>query len=326
VSGVHVGGQGRPAIGMSLEGTLLYEAYTPLNRVVRVTRDGVASAVDPDWTGVFSYAQVSPDGRTIAVATEVSARTELWVKDIASGRFTRLAGEGTYCYRPVWTPDAKEVTFISDRMGRPAAFTVAADGGSPPRLTMRSPRGVDEGSWSRDGKWLLYRIGSGGGRDIYVRGSSDSTGRALIHAASEEFSPTLSPDGRWIAFGTDETGRTEVYVRPFPDVARTRWQVSKSGGTEPVWSPNGRELFYRSSKGELMAAQIDAAGDFRVTSERALFPARAYLTDTRNRAYSVSPDGQSFYFVDVLPGTPSQLIVVTNWWEELKAKVGSARD
>jgi serine/threonine protein kinase len=326
VSGVHVGGQGRPAIGMSREGTLLYEAYTPLNRVVRVTRDGVASAVDPDWTGIFSYAQVSPDGGTIAVATEVNARTELWVKDIASGRFTRLAGEGTYCYRPVWTPDAKEVTFISDRMGRPAAFTVAADGGSPPRLTMRSPRGVDEGSWSRDGKWLLYRIGSGGGRDIYVRGSSDSTGRALIHAASEEFSPTLSPDGRWIAFGTDETGRTEVYVRPFPDVARTRWQVSKSGGTEPVWSPNGRELFYRSSKGELMAAQIDAAGDFHVTSERALFTARAYATDTRHRAYSVSPDGQSFYFIDTLPGMPSQLIVVTNWWEELKAKVGSPRD
>ena len=326
VTGVHVGGQGRAAIGMSREGTLLYEAYTPLSRIIRVTRDGAVSLVDPEWTGAFGNVAVSPDGRKLAVATELNARTELWMRDLVSGTFTRLAGEGTYCYRPVWTPDGKAVTFISDQSGRPAAFTVAADGGSAPRLTMRGPRGVDELSWSRDGKWLLYRVGSGGGRDIYVRASTDSTGRALIHAASEEFSPILSPDGRWIAFGTDETGRSEVYVRPFPDVERTRWQISKAGGTEPVWSPDGRELFYRSSKGELVAAQIDGAGDFRVSSERSLFRVKAYLSDTRNRMYSVSPDGRSFYFVESVPGTASQLIVVTNWWEELKAKVGRGRD
>jgi len=81
-------------------------------------------------------------------------------------------------------------------------------------------------------------------------------------------------------------------------------------------------LFYRSSKGDLVTAQIEANGDFRISSERVLFPAKAYYSDTRNRAYTVSPDGRSFYFVDALPGTPSQLIVVTNWWEELKAKVG----
>jgi len=322
VSGVHTGGQGRAAIAMSREGTLLYEAYTPLYRVIRVTRDGAASAVDPEWTGGFNHVQVSPDGRSLAVSLETNARIEVWVKDISSGRFTRLAGEGSYAYRPVWTPDGKGVTFTSDRTGRPAVSTVAADGASPPRLTMRNPRGVDEAAWSRDGKWLLYRVGSGGGRDIYVRGSNDSTGRPLLHTASEEFSPTLSPDGRWIAFGTEETGRTEIYVRPFPDVERTRWQISKAGGTEPVWSSDGHELFYRSSKGDLMAAQIDATGDFRVSGERALFSARTYASDTRNRAYSVSPDGSSFYFIDALPGTPSQLIVVTNWWEELKAKVG----
>ena len=326
ISGVHVGGQGRAAIAMSREGTLLYEAYTPLDRIVRVAREGTVTPVDPEWTGSFTNVQVSPDGRRIAVAAEVNARTEVWVKDIASGTFTRLASEGTYSYRPVWTPDGKGVTFTSDPRGRPLSFTVAADGGSPPRLTATSLRGVDESAWSNDGKWLVYRVGSGGGRDIYVRGSRDSTGRPLIHTAREEFSPTLSPDGRWIAFGTEETGRTEIYVRPFPDVDRTRWQISRSGGTEPVWSSDGRELFYRSGNGNLVAAQIDARDDFQVNGERTLFSTKDYRGDTRNRAYSVSPDGRSFYFIEPVPGTPSQLIVVTNWWEELKAKIGGARN
>lgn len=72
-----------------------------------------------------------------------------------------------------------------------------------------------------------------------------------------------------------------------------------------------------------MAAQIDAGGDFRVSDERPLFPTGAYKGDNRHRAYSVSPDGRSFYFIQELPGTRSQIIVVTNWWEELKAKVSA---
>jgi serine/threonine protein kinase len=324
ISGVHLGGQGRASIGMSHEGTLLYEAYTPLNRIIRVTREGTVNAVDPDWTGAFVGLEVSPDGRKIAVATELNARTEVWVKDLPSGTFTRLAGEGTYSYRGEWTPDGKSVSFTTDRFGRPTVFAVAADGGSAPHLTIKNPRGVDEATWSRDGKWVVYRIGSGGNRDIYIRGVTDSAGRPLIHSESEEFAPTISPDGRWIAFGTNESGRTEVYVRPFPDVERTKWQVSKAGGSEPAWSADGHEMYYRNSKGDLVAAQIDASGDFRVTGERPLFSAQTYVTDNRHRAYSVAPDGKSFYFIEPLPGTPSQLIVVTNWWEELKAKVGAA--
>ncbi len=326
ISGVHLGGQGRAAIGMSREGTLLYEAYTPLNRIVRVTREGTVSAVDPDWTGNFEHVEASPDGRKLAVAIEVNARTEVWMKDLASGTFTRLAGEGTYSYRCVWTADGKSVSFTTDRLGRPTVFSVAADGGSAPKLTVQNLRGVDEAAWSHDGKWLVYRIGSGGNRDIYVRGVNDSAGRPLIHSKAEEFAPTISPDGRWIAFGTDESGRAEVYVRPFPDVERTKWQISKSGGSEPVWSADGHEVYYRNSTGDLVAAQLDVSSDFRVVSEHALFSTHSYVNDNRHRAYSVSPDGKAFYFIEPLPGTPSQLIVVTNWWEELKAKVRDARN
>lgn len=323
LTGVRVGGQGRAVIAMSREGTLLYESWMPVNRVVRVDRNGTSQPVASEWTGAFVNADVSPDGGRLAVAAEVNARTELWVKDMRSGTFTRLAGEGTYNYRPTWTADGLGVSFISDRSGRPALYTVAADGGSPARLTMENPRGVDEAVRSRDGKWLVLRVGSGGGRDIYVSGAApESAARPLINGEAEEFSPALSPDGRWIAFGSDESRRTEIYVRPFPDAGRARWQVSKSGGTEPVWSPDGRELYYRNSKGDLVAAEIDGSAGFRVVGERALFSARGFVTDTRNRAYSVSPDGRAFYFIDVLSGTPSQLVVVTNWFEELKAKVG----
>ncbi|MDQ3080973.1 MAG: serine/threonine-protein kinase [Gemmatimonadota bacterium] len=322
LSGVRTGGQGRIMIALSRSGSLLYEAYTPNNRVVRVTRDGSAQAVDPGWTGAFSYLSVSRDGTRIAVAAETNARTDIWSKNLQSGTFTRLASEGTYSYRPFWTPDGARVFFVSDRSGKTALYSVAADGGSPPRLERQNPRGVDEGDLSSDGKLLVHRVGSGGGRDIYVAETNpDAPARALVNAEAEEFAPTLSPDGRWLAYSMYEAGRSEIYVRPFPDVGRTRWQVSRTGGTEPVWSHNGRELFFRDSRGYLIAAQVSATDDFRVTGERQLFRTRDYVADTRHRAYSVSPDGQSFYFIDVVPGHESQLILISNWVAELREKL-----
>ena len=321
VAGVNVGGQGRAAIGMSREGTLLYEAYTPHTRIVRVTREGTVNVVDPNWTGSFANIGLSADGRRLAVATELNSRTEVWVKDLVSGTFTRLAGEGTYSYRCVWTPDGKSVTFTTDRFGHPTVFTVAADGASPPVFSVGNSRGVDEAVYSRDGKWLVYRIGSGGNRDIYVRGTGDSVGRPLLHTEAEEFSPAVSPDGRWLAYGTDESGRTEIYVRPFPDVGRTRWQISRAGGTEPMWSADGRELFYRSAKNELVAAQVSSSGEFQLNGERTLFSTVNYKADNRHHLYAVAPDSKSFYFVEALQGSASQIVVITNWWEELKARL-----
>jgi len=322
LSGVRTGGQGRIMVALSRSGTLLYESYEPVNQIVRVDRAGVAQQVDAGWTGAFSYVAVSPGGDRLAVALEKNARSDIWSKDLRSGTLTRLAAEGTYSYRPSWSPDGDRVLFTSDRTGKPALFAVAADGGSSPRLVKSNPRSVDEGALSKDGKWLIYRVGSGGGRDIYVAGTgADSASRPLVNRKAEEFSPALSPDGRWLAYGSDESQRSEIYVRPFPDAGRARWQVSRSGGAEPVWSPDGRELFYRNAGGYLVAAEIDAASGFRAV-ERQLFLARNYVTDNRHRAYSVSPDGRSFYFIDAHQGKPSQMIVITNWLEELKAKMG----
>ncbi|MDP9179497.1 MAG: protein kinase, partial [Gemmatimonadota bacterium] len=322
VTGIHVSGPSRAPIALSRAGTLLYEAYAPVNQVVRVTRDGTARPVDPSWTGQFSHLAVSPDGTELAVNVTVSSREELWVKVLDAGTLTRLSGEGTYSYRPTWAPDGRTVSFISDRTGRPVLFRVVADGSAPAELLAADPRGIDEGVSSRDGQWLLLRVGSGGGRDIFVRASGDTTSRPLVAGDAEEFSPTLSPDGRWLAYGSDESGRSQIYVRPFPDVSRRRWQISRIGGTEPVWSPTGGDLFYRNGTGNLVSVDVPSGSDFRVTSERTLFSARDYSTDTRNRAYSVAPDGKSFYFINTLPGNPSQLVVVLNWFEELKAKVG----
>jgi serine/threonine-protein kinase len=194
------------------------------------------------------------------------------------------------------------------------------DGSAQPELVYDHPRGVDEAASSAGDEWAIVRVGSGGGRDIYGRRAGTDELVPLIATEAEEFSPAPSPDGRWLAYGSDETGKSEVYVRPFPGTSGGRWKVSLDGGTEPVWSNDGRELYYRSGAGDLMAAEIAPGPEFRIVVRRRLFRIREYVSDTRNRAYSIGPDG-SFYFIAAFPGQQSRLMVVQNWLEELKTRV-----
>ncbi len=311
---------------LSAEGTLGYQKTPAPHQVVRVSREGSREeALDEGWQGRFGSLSLAPDGSRLAIAIERAGRTELWVRSLETGAMTRLSASGTFNYRPSWSPDGREVIFTSDQQGKITTYRVRADGSARPEPLLAVTRTVDEAVYSRDGEWLIYRVGSGSGRDIFARRTSgDTTDIALVDSRAEESSPTLSPDGRWLAYASDETGRTEVYVRPFPDAGAAKFTVSRNGGSEPLWNSAGGELFYRDGREDLVAVGVAPGNDFRVTSTRVLFSTREYVADNRHRAYSVSADGRSFVFVKS-PGLldlTSQLVVTLNWFEELKRKVG----
>jgi serine/threonine-protein kinase len=216
------------------------------------------------------------------------------------------------------------VILSSDQRGKSTTYRVRSDGSARPEPLLALASTVDEAVYSRDGAWLIYRAGSGGGRDIFARRmTGDTTALALVNSPAEEFSPTLSPDGRWLAYASDETGRTEVYVRPFPDAGAAKFTVSRNGGTEPLWSPAVGELFYRDGNDALVAVGVASGNEFRVVSTQVLFSVHGYEADNRHRNYSVAADGRSFVFVKS-PGLldlNDQMVVTLNWFEELKRKV-----
>jgi serine/threonine-protein kinase len=315
---------GTATIGLSQNGTLLYARYSPKSEVVRVGRDGRTQAVDSAWTGNFVTPALSPKGDRLAVGVLNGASLELWVKELDHGVFTRLASGGTLNYRPAWSSDGLSLLFPSDRSGiREQLFSVPADGSSPPRLLLHLSGSIDEGLWSHDGRWLIYRTGSGSARDIYgMRPGVDSApGLPLAATEAEEYSPALSPDGQWLAYVSEESGRPEVYVRPFPQVGTAREQLSRGGGTEPLWGNAGRELFYRNETGHLIAIQFAPGTPFKVVSQQVLVDAGGYRAEDYHAGYTVAPDDRTFYFIRPLPGPPPQIVLVRNWFRELKAQV-----
>jgi hypothetical protein len=131
----------------------------------------------------------------------------------------------------------------------------------------------------------------------------------------------------WIAYQSSGTERSEVHVLAFPDASGGRSQVSSGGGRYPLWSPDGRELFFINAAGFLTAVTVDSQHGFATGPPRQLFRADPYDVRANSRPFDISHDGKRFVFAKPATDAARPTIhVVSNWLQELTAKVGAPRD
>ncbi len=311
---------GMQDLAVSPTGTLVYAWNTGMSKeLVWVARDGRTTPIDPAWHARFKSFALSPSGTELAVGVQEAGATNIWIKRLDRGPAAMLGSEGGDV--PAWTPNGQGVTFVSSRLRSNAnldLWVARADGTELPRLLWHDARSIEDAGYSRDGQWLVYRTGF----DLFaVRTSGDTTPIPLVATRFLESSPRLSPDGRWLAYTSSESGDLAVYVRPFPNVASGKWRVSTGGSSaDPAWSRDGRELFYKNGHGELVAVTVLPGATFAVGGQRALFKYDEYENYWNVRDYDVSPDGRRFVMIRKVGKRRDELIVVENFFEELKER------
>jgi eukaryotic-like serine/threonine-protein kinase len=316
-------------------GTLMYVrgvASTAPVSAVWVTRDGVIKPIQPpvlvsppNNRGLA----LSPDGRRLVVDMVGPKSTDLWVKELPSGPFSRLTFDGLENIRPTWTPDGQYVLYILNRgTGITQVWRKKADGSAPPESVYATTRSVVEAFISHDGKWLVYRLVANPSADVYgIRLGQDTTPVPLLTSPYNEVAPTLSPDGRWLAYMSNESGSLEVYVRPFPATSSGRWQVSTNGGAAPRWSHSGKELFFVNG-GDLMSAPVTATTTFSVGTPRKLFTGfGTQFLQAFTAYYDLSPDDSQFLLMGIAGQDSSgvALVTVENWLRDVHAKLSAAQ-
>ncbi len=343
LQGVKVDGGIVPDFALSRSGTLLMrtgQGASDLDQFVWVTRAGVATPVDSSWSfdpGDSNMGwTLAPDGKRLAARIHTDAGDNIWVKELPHGPLSRLTFDSTEDRMPHWSSDGRSVTFLSDRpvddTMRLRVWTKRADGVGDASLVYGYSRDLAQGFWSPDGKWLVLRTGGvpgvTGGRDILgFRPGEDTAATSLMAAGYDEEAPAVSSDSRWIAYVSNETGRDEVFVRPFPDVNGGKWQVSTDGGDAPLWAHSGRELFFVNAKNDVVSASVRTGAGFSVGTSKVLFHLGSeYVVPSWCCQWDVTPDDQRFLMVRGA-GTgkteDQRTILVENWFEELKSKLGS---
>ncbi|MHC4070830.1 MAG: protein kinase domain-containing protein [Planctomycetota bacterium] len=331
-----------PTYTVSPEGTLVYvpvEGPGPkeLNRVlVWVDLEGQEESLG---TRPMRYGRVRVSGDTARPQVAAVVEDDIWIYDTAGAgpiRPLTFPSEGSsHC--PIWTPDNREILFKSSVSGSPVIKRKAADGsGEAEVLSVNASgwRSLRPYARTPDGKVLVTRAISSeetsAGRDIVaIHLERDGEVEPLLVSDDDKHFVALSPDGKWLAYVSNELSRDDVFVTGFPG-REGKWHVSNEteGGSEPVWAPDSTAIYYRDGA-SLVAVPVNTEGGFGVDRVQRLFK-DVYVPRSSSRNYDIHPDGKRFLMIkkveeeEEVPVT--ELIVVENWFEELKRLAPTGKD
>jgi serine/threonine-protein kinase len=325
---------GAPRLGLSDAGVLVYVtdefgAALDVSSLVWVDRNGAVQPLGAP-PRPYGFPQLSPEGERVAVGIK-GARAAVWVYDIPSGSLDSLTFESDGASSiPAWAGGGDRIAFVSGPEEPRNLYWKAADFSDPAQRLTESRNTHDPSSASRDGKWLAYTefdpASPGNGDLVVLSLEGDPTPQPFLRTPFFEGGGMFSPDGKWIAYTSNESGSYEVYVRPFSGPGEQRLMSAGAGGQQPVWARDGRELFFLANdRRTLMAVDVTTRPALTTSRPRRLLEFER-MEDVRPPIYSmydISPDGQRFLFVQTNepPREPTPLVVVLNWFEELKRRV-----
>ena len=301
--------------------------------LVWITRQGVETPIAAPQRA-YTSARLSRDGKRVALQI-LDQTFAIWTWDFAREQLTRLTFDPRGSFGPLWTPDGRHIIFGSTRDSAESnLYRLSVDGtGNDERLTT-STHQQRTNAISPDGTRLVLEEQTSASDYDFMLLFLDATRRLepLLQTPFDERNAAISTDGHWMAYESNESGQSQIYVRPFPNVAEARYQISHGGGRTPAWAPNGNTLFF-INRASVMAVTVQSTPTLNAGTPIKLFDAPSILLDGRfiatgtNRTYDVSPDGQRLLMIkeNARPSEgnapPVNMIVVLNWFEELRARV-----
>jgi Tol biopolymer transport system component len=118
----------------------------------------------------------SPDGHSIAFASQVGGFTDLFVYNLDSKQTRRLTNDAVADLQPTWSPDSRELAFVTERFtGTPQTLgftgyglaTIDVASGSISPVKSDVPGRMIDPQWSADGRSIFFISDEGGRQNAY---------------------------------------------------------------------------------------------------------------------------------------------------------------
>src|SRR5579871_352881 len=195
-----------------------------------------------------------------------------------------------------WSPDGKQIAFVTNTSGRSNIWLVPSEGGWPTQLTVSNQRQTSV-AWSPEGRWIAYVSDYDGNEqwDLFLVSSTSGQVFNLSNTpeVSEE-SPTWSADGQMLAYAVKPKNASGHEI-DFIDVNSKKVTHLTSNTPKglsniaPLWSKDGKQIVFTQSRADGKDSNVFVANvsDAKATN---LTP---HEGEQNFFSSSISPDGKT---------------------------------
>lgn len=197
-----------------------------------------------DGMDYITDASLSPDGKRLTV----TARGEVFNVPAEKGVTRNITrSPGAHDRNAQWSPDGKQIAYISDGTGETELYVQDAAGGEPIQLTKNNDTYIRGFEWSPDSKKIVYTDRKN--RINLLDVASKQVTTLLQDPMGEPRGVTFSPDNRWLTYmRTTDNTYSIVYVYNIADKKEypitDKWYESSS----PAFSKDGKYLIFASAR------------------------------------------------------------------------------
>ncbi|ROR98721.1 TolB protein [Sinobacterium caligoides] len=179
----------------------------------------------------------------------------LMMADADGQREKSILSSGHPILSPTWSPNGKEIAYVSFESTRPAIYRQVLATAKREKLT--NFKGLNSApSYSPDGKKLAMVLSKDGSPDIYIMDLATKRLTRVTKHYAIETEPSWSNDGKSILYTSDKGGSPQIYRVNLGD----NWQerVTFQGAY------NARARVLRDGSGIVMVHRSERGGDFHI--------------------------------------------------------------
>lgn len=317
---VEVRNGGVALFGVSGNGTLAYIAGRQNRSIATIDRAGRIDRLNVS-ADIVGTVRLSPDGARLAYETLVGVDSDVWVLDLRTLQRTKISNGGVNTF-PEWNANSEELIYQKYNARQPLLvrkrFTGTAAVSTIPICSTTAVGNNPQFAVAPNGRFVIVTCNDTGKRTHSIV-SLDSAGASKeIALGGDVTAVSISPDSRWVAYVRISGSKRDIFVANI-DNPSVRLQISDAGGTGPGWTPDGKSVIY--SNGAIVSATLTFAPRFEVVRRDTILDLPNLRSSGDVRTFD--RDSRTGTFVAVVSSqrtVQQQLIVVTNWFDELRAR------
>lgn len=187
---------------------------------------------------------------------------------------------------PAWSPDAKQIAYVSFENTKSEIYTV--DVASGKRRLITSFPGINGApAWSPDGKKLAIVLSKSGSPNLYLVDMTTRRMKEITKGFSINTEPSWAPDGQSIIFTSNRGGGPQIYQYNLASKAISRLTYQGPYNARASFTPNAEQIVVLNGEGGLFNIAVQ---DLKSSQMQLL------TRSGQSESPTVSPNGKMVLF------------------------------